>query len=120
MHEKQSSATTLCGVALVRPGRASLAWLVDAVAEVQASDPLRRVSVVASPYLAAAARRALAERGCANVRTVMPHQLAGIVAGRAVGTDSAQLTGVVEGAAIRLAVHDPGSTALAHLARHRS
>lgn len=57
---------------LVRPGAASLAWLHSTVAALQAHDPLAPVTLVApGPYVAWALRRALAEHGCANVRTTI-------------------------------------------------
>lgn len=98
-------------VALVRPGRRSLLWLVDAVRTCQAGDPLAPVTVVApSPYVAAMVRRALAELGCANVRlSVQLRPIAERVgrAGGARGFDE-PLTGPLEAAAIRLAVREAG------------
>ena len=49
----------------------------------------------------------------------MPHQLASIVAGARRHRLEPASTGVLEGAAIRLAVDNPGSEAFAHVARHR-
>src|SRR5688500_3472777 len=115
------SSAHLRRVDLVRPGPSSLAWLVRTVEALQQGDRLRRVSVVvASPYLGAVARRALAEHGCANVRTVLLRQLASIVAGRAGQDTPEELTGVLEGAAIRRSLHHDQSVALAPVARHRS
>ncbi|MCC7103787.1 MAG: PD-(D/E)XK nuclease family protein, partial [Chloroflexi bacterium] len=96
-------------VELVRPGPASLAWLPRAVGEQQASDRLARVTVVVpSPYIGHAVRRALAERGCASVRTLLYRQLAAHVAGATVADTRSALTGVLEQAAVRAALRDRG------------
>src|SRR5215212_7324944 len=94
-------------VRLTRPGPCSLAWLQAAVADLQIEDPLARVTVVVpSPYLGLVARQVLAARGCANVRTAVLREVAAQVAGRPGDAHRGPLSGVLEGAAIRAAVHD--------------
>jgi hypothetical protein len=108
-------------VDLVQPGPSSLTWLKRVVADVQADDRLQRVSVVVpSPYLEAVVKRALAEGGCANVRTLMLRAVAARVAGRAVGGPGHPLTGVLEGAAIRLALQSIENSPFADVAHHQS
>ena len=107
-------------VALVRPGPTSLDWLGRTVAELQAGDRLGPVSVVvASPYLETVIKRSLAERGCANVRTLTLRQVSARVAGR-MGEDTKRaLTGVLEGAAIRQAIRDASAAPFATVAHHQ-
>jgi ATP-dependent helicase/nuclease subunit B len=118
-----SADTVRHQVALVRPGRTSLLWLGEAVRACQVGDPLAPVTVVApSPYVAAMARRALAEIGCANVRFSVQLRPIAERVGRAGGVRGfdAPLTGPLEAAAIRLAVREAGGPALQRLADHRS
>jgi ATP-dependent helicase/nuclease subunit B len=106
---------------LVRPGPTSLSWLQSSVASVQDGDSLRRVSVVvASPYLAAVVKRALAEVGCANVRLVLLRQVAQRVAGSAAYDGRRELTGVLEQAAIRQALQDDAARPFESVAHHQS
>ena len=108
-------------VELVRPGPVSLTWLKQVVAEPQVGERLRPVSiVVASPYRGAIVKRALAEHGCANVRTLVLRQLAAILAGRPVEREKRELNGVLEGAAIRQALRDAADGPFAGVAHHQS
>jgi len=110
-------------VALVRPGISSLKWLGEAVRACQAGDRLAPVTVVApTPYVAAMARQALAEIGCANVRLSVQLRPIAERVGRAGGVRGFDepLTGPLEGAAIRLAVREMGGPDLQRLADHRS
>jgi RecB family exonuclease len=91
------------------------------VAELQSADRLRPVSVVvASPYIGAVVQRSLAESGCANVRPVTLRQVAARVAGPAAHDTKRQLTGVLESAAIRLALQDAVAAPFATVAHHQS
>ena len=105
----------------MRPGPASLDWLRQAVAELQSADRLRPVSVVVtSPYIGAIVRRSLAEPGCVNVHTVTLRQVAASVAGRQPEGAKGQLTGVLEGAATRLALRDAAAAPFSTVAHHQS
>ena len=109
-------------VALVQPGAASLAWLARTVKELQADDPLQSVTVVApNPDLADVVRQHLAAVGSAGVQcTVQLRPLAERI-GRACGSRAFDhpLTGPLESAAIRVAVHDSGGDVLKALADNR-
>jgi hypothetical protein len=76
--------------------------------------------VVASPYIASVVQRSLAELGCVNVRPVTLRQVAARVAGQAAQHARRELTGVLQGAAIRVALQDPTAAPLAPVAHHQS
>lgn len=106
---------------LLRPGHASLVWLRRAVGELQAADRLQAVSVVvASPYIGRVVQQALAEVGCVNVRPVTLRQVAARVSGYGVDAEKRELTGALEGAAIRLALQDASAAPFATIAHHQS
>ncbi len=65
-------------------------------------------------------KRSLAEDGCANVRTLTLRQVSVRVAGRAAENSKRELTGVLEGAAIRLALQDPSVALFAAVAHHQT
>src|ERR1051326_641367 len=110
-------------VALVCPGRDSLAWLAAVVRDAKGHDPWQPVTlVVPSPYLLAAVRQSLAEAGCANVRLRV--QLRPIAERIARGCGSRAfdqpLTGPLEDAAIRVAIADSSHPDLRRLAENRA
>jgi ATP-dependent helicase/nuclease subunit B len=118
-----TSAARQHRIALVRPGAASLAWLVASVRELKQGDPLRPVTVVApSPYLVSVVRRALAEGGVANVSLrVQLRPIAERIA-RACGSRAFDqpLTGPLESAAIRVAIGESEQPVLQALAGNRA
>lgn len=120
--------TTIAGLSarhrvdLVRPGPASLHWLRRAVAEIQADDRLRPVTVlVPSPYVGMAVRRALALDGCANVEVTILQQFVAQVSGfGAAIQDRDPINGVVERVAVRKALLMDRSGLLRRVAEQRS
>ena len=90
----------------VRTGPSALTWLYARIAAAQGDDPLAPVTVlVANNYVGLGLRRALAQRGYANVRFTVTDRLAEAVGARVLAERGwSPLTPILEDALIRAAI----------------
>jgi ATP-dependent helicase/nuclease subunit B len=90
----------------VRPGATAMSWLYSRIVAVQANDPLAPVTVIVpNNYVGLGLRRALAQRGYANVRFTVADRLAEAVGASALAERGwSPLTPILEDALVRAAI----------------
>jgi hypothetical protein len=104
----------------VRPGPTAIQWLHVRIATLQADDPLAPVTVIVpNNYVGLGLRRALAQRGYANVRFTIIDRLAEAIASNALAERGwSPLSPIPEDALIRLSIN--ATPAFGPVGQHRA
>src|SRR6266542_3531663 len=104
----------------MRPGPTAVGWLFDRIAELQRDDRLAPIAVIVpNNYVGLGLRRALAQRGYANVRFTILARIAEALGARALAEAGlSPLTPIVEDALIRTAIRS--APAFGPIGQHRA